>query len=489
MLGSNDEPAPTGAPCRIPMPDPENPQRSPLVAKLSAVRKGRSSKRLLADLGRVARRGGPRGLAYRGSYELSRLLAPPEPPPPPKGVIDRSATVPFGSAAAPFFNLDAQTMAANRQVVDAFAGRERSLRSATWFVPYFEHVLFGGISTVFRFMNFLTVHHGVEHRIVLFDDTTSTDAALRAEITSEFPALAGIDIVLPERGRAPFCDFDELPFTDVAICTIWHSAYALARFNATGAKYYFAQDFEPLFYPAGTLYALAEATYRFGFAGLVNTPGLESLYASYGNPSVSFVPAVQLVSKPDDKPSSRTGAPVQIVLYGRPQTDRNGFELLATASKMLKERFGSDIRIVSAGEEFDPAEYGLDDVLENVGLLRSRAEIHQLYCDSDIGVCCMFSKHPSYQPFEYLAAGAAVVSNANSATSWFLRDEENCLVSEPFPVAIAAAVGRLVTNPELRLKLAASGYADVTSVDWESEFAKLWRFMTGKNDQPGSFTA
>jgi glycosyltransferase involved in cell wall biosynthesis len=97
----------------------------------------------------------------------------------------------------------------------------------------------------------------------------------------------------------------------------------------------------------------------------------------------------------------------------------------------------------------------------------------------------MFSKHPSYQPFEYLAAGAAVVSNTNSATSWFLRDGENCLVAEPFPVAIASAVGRLVTDAELRLKLAERGYADVTSVEWETEFGKLWRFMTGGSNQLG----
>jgi O-antigen biosynthesis protein len=470
------------------MPDPENPQRSPLVAKLSAMRKGRSPQRLLSDLGKMTRRHGMRGLAYRTSYEVARLLAPPEPAPPPPGVIDRTATVPFGVAAAPFFNPDAATLAANRQVVDDFAGRQLKVGSATWFVPYFEHVLFGGISTVFRFMNFLTVHHGVQHRIVLFDDTFSTDASLRSQITAEFPALNGIDIVLPEPGRAPFFDFDGLPYSDVAICTIWHSAYALARFNSTSAKYYFAQDFEPLFYPAGTLYALAEATYRFGFAGLVNTPGLESIYASYGNPSTSFIPAVELTSKPDDKPSSEPGAPVQIVIYGRPKTDRNGFELLAAASKLLKDRFGKRIRIVSAGEEFSPAEYGLQGVVKNVGLLRSRDEIHQLYSDSDIGVCCMFSKHPSYQPFEYLAAGAAVVSNKNSATSWFLHDGENCLVADPFPVAIADAVGQLVSDPELRLKLAACGYADVTSVDWETEFAKLWQFMAKDPPPPGQST-
>ena len=110
--------------------------------------------------------------------------------------------------------------------------------------------------------------------------------------------------------------------------------------STESGKYYFVQDYEPLFYPAGTLYALAEATYRLGFAGLVNTPGLEKIYAGYDNPSASFVPAVEVISADESKPSMRPGAPVQVVLYGRPETDRNGFELLAAASRRVKDRLG-----------------------------------------------------------------------------------------------------------------------------------------------------
>jgi O-antigen biosynthesis protein len=470
------------------MPDSEKPSsRSRLRARLGVVRKGRSPQGLVTDLSKLSREHGLRGLTYRASYEVARMLAPPEPqpepelPPPPP---DRTATVAFGTAMAPYFNLDAATLAANGAVVDSFAARGSEVRTATWFVPHFNHVLFGGISTILRFMNFLTVHHGVDHRIVFFDTLTMTDEAVRTEISNEFPALAGVDIVLPVEGRAPFDDYDGLPFTDIAVCTIWHSAYALARFNATRAKYYFVQDYEPLFYPAGTLYALAEATYRLGFAGLVNTPGLEKIYAGYDNPSASFIPAVEVISADETKPSLRPGAPVQVVLYGRPETDRNGFELLAAASRRVKDEFGGRVRIVSAGEDFNPEEYRLDGIVENAGLLHSREEIHDLYSRSDIGVCCMFSKHPSYQPFEYLAARAAVVTNANSATSWLLRDGENCLVAEPYPVAIAEAVCRLVGDAELRLKLVERGFREVTAVKWDTEFDELWRFMTGARRRP-----
>ena len=106
----------------------------------------------------------------------------------------------------------------------------------------------------------------------MYDNSELTDEFVRSAITSVFPDLYDVDIVLPSPGRAPYVDFAELPPTDIALSTIWYSAYPLLRFNQTQAKFNFLQDFEPAFYPAGTLWALAEATYRFGFAGLVNTP-------------------------------------------------------------------------------------------------------------------------------------------------------------------------------------------------------------------------
>jgi hypothetical protein len=313
--------------------------------------------------------------------------------------------------------------------------------------------------------------------MVLFDGQTATDPEMRSMVASAFPNNGDMDIVLPPRDGQVV--IEELPQTDVAVCSLWSSAYSLARFNATGAKFYMVQDFEPSFYAAGTAYALAEATYRLGFAGLVNTPGLAEVYAGYGNPTQTFVPAVDFVVSDVPKPSAE-GHPVQIVLYGRPSTDRNAFELIAVACHKLKARFGDRIRIVSAGEDFQPYAFNLDGVIENIGLLRDLESVRSLYAASDIGVCFMLSKHPSYQPFEYLAARMAPVCNTNAATTWLLRDGENCIITEPFPNCIADAVGRLVEDSDLRLKLAATGHDDVVSTTWDRELAQIWRFITNR---------
>jgi hypothetical protein len=118
-------------------------------------------------------------------------------------------------------------------------------------------------------------------------------------------------------------------------------------------------------------------------------------------------------------------------------------------------------------------------VIENRGLNGSIDEVHALYSESDIGLCFMLTKHPSYQPMEYLAHGVAPVCNVNAATTWLLRHEENCLITEPYPSNIAASVGRLIEDPELRQKLAEAGGVDVTSTTWDSQFHHVWSFVAG----------
>ncbi len=94
-------------------------------------------------------------------------------------------------------------------------------------------------------------------------------------------------------------------------------------------------------------------------------------------------------------------------------------------------------------------------------MLRSLEEVAALYRSCDIGLVFMHTKHPSYQPFEFMASGMATVSNINPATEWLLRDGENCLLTPPLPTPTAERLRRLVEDPELRARIAAAGLAEV----------------------------
>jgi len=431
---------------------------------------------------RIVRAGGITAIAQRARYAAHQVRHPSIEEP-EVVAIEEAPPHPWLQTAAhmvsfvPYFDLANADLEANAAVVARFNDRPSPVRTATWFLPFFHHALFGGVHTILRLMDYMTREHGVEHRIVIHDPEED-DRELRAKISDVFPALGSVDLVLVHGGNVPY---DELPHTDIAVCTLWTTAFALAKFNDVDAKFYMVQDFEPAFYPAGSMYGLTEATYRLGFAGIVNTPGLAEIYSTYGNPTVAFTPSFSVATDLYPKPSEKPGEPVQIVLYGRPSVDRNAFELVASACVHLKNVYGDGIRIISAGEEFDPNELGLGGIIENHGLLDSLEDVQELYRNSDIGICFMFSRHPSYQPFEYLAAGVAPVANVNAATSWFLKDEENCLIVEPFPSSIAEGVGRLIDDPELRREIADRGHDEVALGDWPTEFARVWDFVNGSS--------
>ncbi|WP_251046603.1 glycosyltransferase family 1 protein [Arthrobacter sp. ISL-85] len=57
---------------------------------------------------------------------------------------------------------------------------------------------------------------------------------------------------------------------DACVASSWETAHVLATRSAEAAvhRFYFIQDYEPFFYPRGSLYSLAEDSYRFGFTNI-----------------------------------------------------------------------------------------------------------------------------------------------------------------------------------------------------------------------------
>jgi glycosyltransferase involved in cell wall biosynthesis len=377
------------------------------------------------------------------------------------------------------FDATADELAANAELLDAYRRRDAlDVRSLQWFIPWFHNPHGGGVHTILRFSDHLVRAHGVECRFCVYDRTGAVTQDISAKIGHAFPSLAAA----PVTTAAPTDrSFAHLPECDAALATTWTSAYPVLRFARTRAKFFFVQDFEPEFYPAGSASALLEQAARFGLPGIVNTPGLADVYRSYGNEALSFLPAVD--SDRFHPPAGvRDDGPVRIVFYGRPLTPRNAFGLGAAALRQLKGAHGDAVRIVSVGEDWHPGQYGLADVLENAGALEDLDEVAELYRASDIGLVFMLTKHPSYQPFEFMASGVATVSNESAHTRWFLRHEHNALLAPPLPSLVAEQLDRLVRDRALRERLAANGLADVSGVRWDEQFERAWKAMTKRGE-------
>lgn len=343
------------------------------------------------------------------------------------------------------------------------------IRTATWFVPYFNHIAYGGIQTIFRFIERLSIE-GVKNNIVLYDDPTVDVDKLKEIIADYFPRLKNYKITVFSDDKID--SIQKLPKSDVAFCTLWVSAYVLLRYNKTKRKYYFIQDYEPFFYVAGSTFALAESTYRFGFRGVVNTPGLlAAINQRHGLDGISFIPAVnQQLYSPDP---NRVNKKVRIFFYARPSNPRNAFVLGILTIKRLINKYGNRIEIITAGAEWDESEYGLKGKIINCGLIQSLEEVAALYRSCDIGFAYMLNKHPSYQMLEYAASGVATVMNQNEDHHWLYRDGENCLLAEPSPDAMAEKISVLIDDPKLRAKLVIAARKDL-GYSWDQQTEMIW---------------
>lgn len=368
----------------------------------------------------------------------------------------------------PIFQIDENDIKKSKKTISVKLPKK--IRTANWFVPNFDHIKFGGIYTIFRFIEKFSVE-GINNRIIIYDNPSFNVNSLKKQIADNFKDLHNYEIVIFDMNNE---GIDSLPSCDLSFCTFWTSAYILLKFNKTRRKYYFIQDYEPLFYPGGSTYALAESTYRFGFRALVNTPGLlAAVNSRHGMEGISFIPAVDQKLYYPDK-SFKKDDKVRIFFYARPHNPRNAFNLGILIIKRLKQKYGDKIEIVTAGANWNEDEYGLKGKIVNYGLLGGLEEVANLYRKCDIGFVYMLSKHPSYQPFEFMASGMATVTNNNEDNLWMLKDGKNCLLGEPSPADMANKISILIDDKTLREKIARNGLKTIVRYTWSQQTDMIW---------------
>lgn len=356
------------------------------------------------------------------------------------------------------------------------------VHTVNWFIPDIDSPFYGGINTAFRIADHLARNHGVENRFVVLGN--GPEQFVRSAVAAAFPALATAPVVLHD-GTIP--GMATIPAADVAISTLWLTAYALMRAEGARRKFYLVQDFEPMFYPAGTLYALTEETYRMGLYGIANTENLLNLYEGYGGTGTSFTPAVDpSVFHANGRRQWLPGTPVTVFLYARPGHWRNCWELASIAVKELKERVGDSVRIVTAGS-WSPSEDCEAPSMSHLGLLDYRAT-GDLYRKCDVGVALTVSKHPSYLPLELMACGVPVVAFDNPHGHWILHHEHNSLLARRTVPALVDAVERLVVDSELRQRLSDAAIDDIERAhgSWEAALSGIYDYLCDPEGRSGA---
>ena len=291
-----------------------------------------------------------------------------------------------------------------------------------------EHV-FGGIATALKFYETVAAKWGYDKRIIVVDALPS--AVAMSIYDEEYTFVNACDDIedaaqiVSYSGRSAY----GIPVSqrDYFIFTGWWTAHCAQEAFAfwekeTGIRpnpfIYFIQDYEPGFYAWSSRYLLADATYKSKYKqiAIFNTKLLQeyfhnnqySFYQEYAfEPVLNEQLKVKLYQL-----SSSVMKKKQILIYGRPSTDRNAFLLILEALKrwVHLQNEAREWRLLSVGEIHEPIALSNEVTLESAGKL-SLDEYAAVLKESYAGISLMVSPHPSYPPLEMSVFGVKVITN------------------------------------------------------------------------------
>ncbi|MDN4614423.1 glycosyltransferase [Leifsonia sp. F6_8S_P_1B] len=351
----------------------------------------------------------------------------------------------------------------------ATTGR-REVRTINWLLPGFDLPFFGGVNTTLRLADKLARDHGVHNRFLVNGDPANE--FYESAIVAAFPGLAGSEV-------GNYYGTDEglaaVPPADAAIATFWLTARDVAKTPGTPRKFYLIQDYEPSFYPASTMFAMTEQTYRLGLYGICNTRSMHDIYAGgYGGTATWFSPAVDReLFNAEGRRERAEGEPVTIFAYARDHF-RNCWELVFAALSEIKRRYGDGVRIIAAGAKYLPPSADFIDL----GLLDYRAT-GRLYRETDIGITLQISRHPSYLPLELMASGVGMVVPDSPWFRWLFEPGENARTTMMTYEEVVAGLDELVRDAATRERIQRGGLAtiDAAHSDWDAALDGIYDFL------------
>jgi GT2 family glycosyltransferase/glycosyltransferase involved in cell wall biosynthesis len=107
----------------------------------------------------------------------------------------------------------------------------------------------------------------------------------------------------------------------------------------------------------------------------------------------------------------------------------------------------------------------------------SDEQVNELFCQATVFIQTSVHEGFALPPLEAMAAGAAVVCTDAHGNRDFCVDGVNCLMPEPNPPAVAAALQRLLDNPQLRAQLGRAGIATAQDYAWGRRIDALEQFF------------
>ncbi|WP_139110663.1 hypothetical protein [Acidithiobacillus thiooxidans] len=341
---------------------------------------------------------------------------------------------------------------------------------------------FFGVFQVARY--FKTCGHNV--RLVLFDNFYFN----LAEFEKKFQSYPGMENLFTELEIEYIGDRKsplQISSDDVCIATVWYSAYFARKITeyTTPKKFvYLIQDYESAFFPGGSFFSLAEATYSFDYFALFSSESLmnyflnndiggirkRELYYIFFNNACS----AKLLSKEEFFKINKTKNKRKLVFYSRPIVNRNMFELTALA---IAEAFN---RGILDPDKWDCIGMGLGDakvqmesgITSTVLPRMNLKEYIDKVAEFDICVTLMASPHPSMIPMDLAGSGAIVVTNTfhTKTSSYFSSISRNIISSPPTLPDLLDAIAKAA----IRCEDIASRYENAQGMNYPRNWSEVF---------------
>jgi GT2 family glycosyltransferase/glycosyltransferase involved in cell wall biosynthesis len=276
-----------------------------------------------------------------------------------------------------------------------------------------------------------------------------------------------------------FADYDELArslaeLEAIKVATWWMTAAPVWRASIVrGIPVYFVQDIETSYYPdhEHARHAVLDS-YRPEFRYMTISSWNRDRLRELGLDAELIPPGIDLETF---RPRADVARREDMVLaLGRANPLKN-LPLTLAAWKALKDR-------PEIGHRPELCLFGIEPELadgEGVRYVDSPddEQVNELFCQATVFVQTSVHEGFALPPLEAMATGAAVACTDAHGNRDFCVDGVNCLMPEPTPGAVSAALARLLADPELRARLGSAGIETANEYAWERRIDALEAFF------------
>lgn len=280
-----------------------------------------------------------------------------------------------------------------------------------------SHSLLGGVATALIVATEFANRYDYELRIITRNsDVSPTNYYKIIEISGISPACKVSFYSDFERHQKAVDYKLEISKDDIFFATSWWSAKAISETTIRKRFFYIIQEVETFFYNFGGEHLLCSQMMQDDDIDyIVNSKYLYDYFRQYEKHIVEhgcyFEPAFpeSLYKKNTFTPKAK----YKLFFYARPNNPRNLYSVGVYLLNRAVERGILDTdewEVYCVGQNAPVLEFSNGARSNNLGQL-SWTEYAEFLTDIDLGLCLMYTPHPSYPPFDVACSGGVVLTN------------------------------------------------------------------------------